>query len=213
VTIHDIEPGDAVHPGRPVTVDRYTTGARINHWITAACLVLLALSGLALFHPSLFFLTSIFGGGIGVLLFFSFLGLFIRFWRANLWRREDGTWLARLHDVLTAHEERLPEVGKYNAGQKAVFWLMSILIVVLIVSGFAIWDQYFAAYTTIEQKRIAVLIHALAAIVIICVWIVHVYAAIWVRGTFSAMIRGHVTGGWAWRHHRKWLRELIGGRN
>jgi formate dehydrogenase subunit gamma len=90
---------------------------------------------------------------------------------------------------------------------------MSILIVVLIVSGFAIWDQYFAAYTTIEQKRIAVLIHALAAIVIICVWIVHVYAAIWVRGTFSAMIRGHVTGGWAWRHHRKWLRELIGGRN
>jgi formate dehydrogenase subunit gamma len=221
VTIRDIEPGDRVHPGRPVTVDRYTTGARINHWITAACLVLLAISGLALFHPSLFFLSGLFGGGqntraihpwIGVVLFFSFLGLFIRFWRANLWEREDGTWLARLHDVLTAHEERLPEVGKYNAGQKAVFWLMSILIVVLILSGLAIWDQYFAQYTTIEQKRIAVLIHALAAIVIICVWIVHVYAAIWVRGTFSAMIRGYVTGGWAWRHHRRWLRELVGGR-
>ena len=219
MTIRDIEPGDAVHPGRPVTVDRYTPGARINHWITATCLVLLAISGLALFHPSLFFLSNLFGGGqntravhpwIGVVLFFSFLGLFIRFWRANLWEREDGTWLARLRDVLTAHEERLPEVGKYNAGQKAVFWLMSILIVVLILSGLAIWDQYFAQFTTIEQKRIAVLIHALAAIVIICVWIVHVYAAIWVRGTFSAMIRGYVTGGWAWRHHRKWLRELIG---
>lgn len=221
MTVHDIEPGDRVHPGRPVTVDRYTAGARINHWITATCLVLLAISGLALFHPSLFFLSGLFGGGqnaraihpwIGVVLFFSFLGMFLRFWRANLWEREDGTWLARLRDVLTAREERLPEVGKYNAGQKAVFWLMSILIVVLIVSGFAIWDQYFAAYTTIEQKRIAVLIHALAAIVIICVWIVHVYAAIWVRGTFSAMIRGYVTGGWAWRHHRKWLRELVGGR-
>jgi len=222
VTIQDVEPGDAVHPGRPVTVDRYTTGARINHWITAACLVLLAISGLALFHPSLFFLSGMFGGGqntraihpwIGVVLFFSFIGLFIRFWRANLWRREDGTWLAKLHDVLTAHEERLPEVGKYNAGQKAVFWLMSILIIVLIASGFAIWDQYFSEYTTVEQKRIAVLIHAIAAVIIICVWIVHVYAAIWVRGTFSAMIRGYVTGGWAWRHHRKWLRELIGRRN
>ncbi len=22
------------------------------------------------------------------------------------------------------------------------------------------------------------------------------------------MTRGTVTGGWAWRHHRKWLREL-----
>ena len=52
-----------VHPGDPVTVDRYTTAARINHWITAASLVLLAMSGLALFHPSLFFLTGLFGGG------------------------------------------------------------------------------------------------------------------------------------------------------
>ena len=46
---------------------------------------------------------------------------------------------------------------------------------------------------------------------IICVWIVHVYAAIWVRGTIGAMTRGQVTGGWAWRHHRKWLRELVSG--
>jgi formate dehydrogenase subunit gamma len=221
MTAYDLEPGDQVHAGDPVTVDRYTAGARINHWITATSLVLLALSGLALFHPSLFFLTGLFGGGqwtraihpwIGVLLFFSFAGLFIRFWRANLWRGEDGTWLARLRDVLAGNDEKLPEVGKYNAGQKVVFWGMSLLIIVLITSGFVIWDQYFSEYTTINQKRIAVLIHALAAVVIICIWIVHVYAAIWVRGTIGAMTRGRVTGGWAWRHHRKWLRELVGGR-
>jgi formate dehydrogenase subunit gamma len=35
-----------------------------------------------------------------------------------------------------------------------------------------------------------------------------VYAAIWVRGTMTAMTSGSVTGGWAWRHHRKWLRKL-----
>jgi formate dehydrogenase subunit gamma len=221
MTAYDLEPGDQVHPGDPVTVDRYTTGARINHWITATSLVLLALSGLALFHPSLFFLTGLFGGGqwtraihpwIGVLLFFSFGGLFIRFWRANLWKSEDGTWLARLRDVLAGNDEKLPEVGKYNAGQKAVFWGMSLLIIILITSGFVIWDQYFAQYTTIDQKRVAVLLHAATAVVIICVWIVHVYAAIWVRGTIGAMTRGRVTGGWAWRHHRKWLRELVGGR-
>jgi formate dehydrogenase subunit gamma len=221
MTAYDLEPGDQVHAGDPVTVDRYTKSARINHWITATSLVLLALSGLALFHPSLFFLTGLFGGGqwtraihpwIGVLLFFSFAGLFIRFWRANLWRREDGTWLARLRDVLAGNDEKLPEVGKYNAGQKAVFWGMSLLIIILIASGFVIWDQYFSEYTTINQKRVAVLIHALTAVVIICLWIVHVYAAIWVRGTIGAMTRGRVTGGWAWRHHRKWLRELVGGK-
>ena len=218
---YDVESGDQVHAGNPVTVDRYTGGARINHWITATCLVLLALSGLALFHPSLFFLTGLFGGGqltraihpwLGVILFFSFAGLFIRFWKANLWKAEDGTWMARLRDVMTAREDRLPEVGKYNAGQKVVFWSMSILIIVLICSGLLIWDQYFAQYSTVETKRSAVLIHALAAVTIICVWIVHVYAAIWVRGTIGAMTKGQVTGGWAWRHHRKWLRELVGKR-
>lgn len=218
-TPDDIEPGDAVHPGHPVTVDRYTVGARINHWITATSLVLLALSGMALFTPRLFFLTGLFGGGqwtraihpwIGVVLFFSFLMLFVRFFKANLPAREDAAWVAHSADLLAGREEKMPEVGKYNAGQKFVFWSMSGLIIVLIASGVVMWDQYFYDLTTIEQKRIAILIHAVAAVCIICVWIIHVYAAIWVKGTIGAMTRGRVTGGWAWRHHRKWLRELVG---
>ncbi|HUL88227.1 MAG TPA: formate dehydrogenase subunit gamma [Pseudolabrys sp.] len=222
MSIRDVAPGDGVHPGDPVVVDRYTTGARINHWITAASLVLLALSGLALFHPSLFWLTGLFGGGantriihpwIGVVLFFGFCGLFLRFWRLNLWEHTDNVWLAKIRDVLSPnHEENLPEVGKYNAGQKLVFWSMSALIIVLITSGIVIWDQYFGPYFSIEQRRIAVLVHAGAAVIAICVWITHVYAAIWVRGTISAMTRGRVTGGWAWRHHRRWLKELVSGK-
>jgi len=222
----DISAGDAVHegahPGDPVVVDRYSTGARINHWVTAISLVLLALSGLALFHPSLFFLTGLFGGGsmtrmlhpwIGVVLFFGFIGLFLRFWRQNLWERTDNVWLSKLRSVLTGDDENLPEVGKYNAGQKMVFWSMSALILVLITSGVVIWEQYFSEYFSTGQKRVAVLVHSVTAIFAICVWIVHVYAAIWVRGTIGAMTRGKVTGGWAWRHHRKWLRELVSGKD
>jgi formate dehydrogenase subunit gamma len=217
---YDVESGDKVNLGDPVTVDRYTAGARINHWITATSLVLLAISGMSLFHPSLFFLSYLFGGGdftrfihpwIGVVLFFGFSGLFLRFWRANLWEGVDNTWLARISDVLRDKEDKLPEVGKYNAGQKMVFWSMSALIIVLITSGIVIWDRYFSNVFSVEQQRFAVLVHATAAVVAICVWIVHVYAAIWVRGTISAMTRGRVTGGWAWRHHRKWLRELVSG--
>ncbi|MCB1535884.1 MAG: formate dehydrogenase subunit gamma [Rhodoblastus sp.] len=214
----NIDSGGRIHPGDPVVVDRYTPGARANHWVTAICLILLALSGLALFTPALFFLTGLFGGGqatraihpwIGVVLFFSFSGLFFRFWKLNLWKREDSKWIAQAGDLVAGHEERMPEVGKYNAGQKMVFWGMSILIVVLILSGLTIWDEYFFAYTSIPTKRIAVLAHSIAAVVIISVWIVHVYAAIWVRGTMGAMTKGQVTGGWAWRHHRKWLKELV----
>ncbi|MCP6657868.1 cytochrome b/b6 domain-containing protein, partial [Klebsiella pneumoniae] len=87
------------------------------------------------------------------------------------------------------NEEKLPELGKYNAGQKFVFWGMSFLILVLIGSGLVIWNVYFSSFTSIEQQRIALLVHALAAVAIICVWIIHVYAAIWVKGTISAMTR------------------------
>ena len=33
---------------------------------------------------------------------------------------------------------------------------------------------------------------------------------IWVKGTISAMTRGSVSGGWAWKHHRKWFRQEVG---
>jgi formate dehydrogenase subunit gamma len=219
--VERIQPGDAIHPGKPVTVDRYGVAARINHWITAASLILLALSGLALFDPSLFFLTALFGGGqntrafhpwIGVVLFVSFFVFFFQLWRANLPASVDWVWLTRLKDVVTGHEENLPEFGKYNAGQKVIFWSMALLILVLIATGLMIWEQYFAPYTSIPTRRIAVLAHAISAVLIICVFILHVYAAIWTRGTLRAMTRGSVTGGWAWRHHRKWLRELAGQR-
>ncbi|WP_159995882.1 formate dehydrogenase subunit gamma [Roseomonas sp. 18066] len=213
------QPGDAVEPGHPVTVSRYGPWARVNHWITASSLILLAISGLALFTPALFFLTTLFGGGqntralhpwIGVLLFVSFFVFFAQLWRANLPAKVDVVWLSKIKDVVGGHEENLPELGKYNAGQKFIFWGMAALILLLIATGVMIWEQYFSAYFGIPLRRWAVLVHSIAAVLIICIFILHVYAAIWTRGTLRAMTRGTVTGGWAWRHHRKWLRELAG---
>jgi formate dehydrogenase subunit gamma len=112
--------------------------------------------------------------------------------------------------VINDDEEGLPELGKYNAGQKLVFWGQSILILLLFCSGLVLWDVYFEDYTTIDQKRLAAVVHALCAIGAILIWIVHVYAAIWVKGTLRAMMRGSVTRGWSWKHHRKWLRQEVG---
>ena len=67
-------------------------------------------------------------------------------------------------------------------------------------------------YVNALGRRWAVLTHSIAAVAIILVFILHVYAAFWTRGTLRAMTRGTVTGGWAYRHHRKWLRELAGRR-
>jgi formate dehydrogenase subunit gamma len=219
VKAEKLQPGDAIHPGPPITVNRYGPAARVNHWVTALALILLAISGLALFDPSLFFLTALFGGGqttrwihpwIGVALVISFYIFFFQLWRANLFTRTDIRWMMQVNDVVAGREEKLPEVGKYNAGQKMIFWGMALLILLLVVTGVIIWDQYFLEATAISTKRIAILTHAVAAVAIICVFILHVYAAIWTRGTLRAMTRGTVTGGWAFRHHRKWFKELAG---
>lgn len=219
-------PGDRIKSRHPLTVSRYRGLTRANHWLTAGCMILLMLSGFAFFDPSLYFLSALFGGGptarwlhpvIGLVLFVSFLGLVVQMWRLNLPRREDVAWSMKLGDLLAGREENLPELGKYNAGQKVVFWGMGGLILVLILTGLMIWEQYIPLWrdyapflASIPARRVAVVLHATAACIAVMVFIMHVYAAIWTRGTLRAMTRGTVTGGWAFRHHRKWLRELAG---
>jgi formate dehydrogenase subunit gamma len=200
------------------TIVRYATASRINHWITAGCFVLLVLSGLSMFHPMLFFLSELFGGGqwtravhpwIGVTLMASYTGLIIQFWRDEMWTRDDLAWSEAIAKVLVNEEEGVPEVARFNAGQKFVFWAMALLVPALFFSGLVIWEVYFFSYTTIEQQRVALLVHSLAAIAAIIVWIVHVYAGLWIRGSMRAMMQGWVTPGWAYRHHRKWFRRLV----
>lgn len=198
---------------------RYTTSQRINHWIIAISFVLLALSGLALFHPSMFWLTNLFGGGpwtrilhpfIGVVLFVCFFLFAVRMVRHNTFDRSDAAWLRHFDDVLNAHDERIPEVGRYNAGQKILFFALVLLVLGLLVTGVVMWREYFSFYFPIWAIRLASVLHAIFALLMICAIIVHIYAGIWVKGSVKAMTRGTVTRGWAWKHHRAWFREEIG---
>jgi len=211
--------GDKIESRDPLVVRRYGAFTRANHWLTALAMVILILSGFAFFSPSLFFLTALFGGGqtarwlhplAGIVMAASFLVLFLQMVRLNLPRREDVTWTAHIGDLLKGHEERMPLLGKYNAGQKLVFWGMAGLLTVMVVTGLMIWEQYFPDLVSIPTRRLALALHSVSAVLMVLLLVLHVYAAIWTRGTLRAMIRGTVTGGWAFKHHRKWLRELAG---
>ena len=197
---------------------RYTANDRTNHWIIAITFVLLALSGLALFHPSMFWLTAIFGGGqwtrilhpfVGVVMFVSFLILALRFWHHNVLDSSDLQWLKQIDDVLAKREDKLPEIGRYNAGQKLLFFVMVACMILLLLSGIVIWRRYFSFYFPITLIRLAAVIHAATAFVLIVGIIVHIYAALWVKGSIRAMTRGTVTLGWARKHHPRWFRESI----
>lgn len=201
-------------------VQRHGMNERLNHWVVAITFVLLALSGLALFHPAFFFLTNLFGGGtwsrilhpfIGVVMFVSFLALTAKFWKDNHITEADREWGKHLSEIMANEAKDLPEIGKYNLGQKYLFWTLVAIIPTLMVSGFIIWQPWFAPIFPIGPVRFAVLIHALAAFIGILAIIVHVYAAIWTRGTFRAMTRGTVTAAWARHHHPAWYKEVSKG--
>lgn len=201
----------------PHMLQRYTAPERVNHWVVAICFVLLALTGLALFHPVFWPLIDLFGGGtwtriihpyIGFLMTLSFIGLFFRFRPHNRMTHEDKEWLMHMGEMLKGDESNLPEQGKFNAGQKLVFICASVLMVLLILSGLVMWRSYYNL--PVDLVRIAVVVHAASATLLIAIIMVHIYAAIWVKDTFRAMGSGKVSRAWARQHHRRWYREMTG---
>jgi formate dehydrogenase subunit gamma len=209
-------------PDRHDLIVRYTANERTNHWVVAIGFVLAALSGLALFHPSLYWLSQLFGGGtwtrilhpfIGVLMALAFLFLSLAVGKDNRMQAQDWQWLRRARDVVNNREEHVPEVGRYNGGQKLLFFVTVVCMLGLVLSGVFIWRPFFAMYFAIGLVRLAAVLHAAFALVLICAIIVHIYSGIWVKGSIRAMTRGTVTPGWAWKHHRAWFRETTHAAN
>lgn len=202
-------------------LQRYNDRERLNHWVIALLFVLTGLSGLAFFHPAFYFFTNLFGGGqwarilhpfMGVVMFVSFLGLFFRLWRDNVMNDADKEWRAHSGDMLRGDKKKMPPVGKYNAGQKMMFWVTALSLLVMLVTGVMFWRPWFAPVFPIAVQRAAVLLHSVAAVILILSTIVHVYAAIWVKGSVRAMTRGTVTDAWARQHHTLWHEQMTRGK-
>ena len=200
-------------------IKRYEERERMNHWFIVLMFLLAGLSGLAFFHPSLFFLSNLFGGGswarimhpfMGVLMAVGFAFLAAKLWRANVVTAADREWRKHMGDMLRGNKSAMPPVGKYNYGQKMVFWAMVGSLVVLLVTGFIFWRPWFAGYFQVDVLRAAALLHSVAAVVLIAATIMHVYAAIWVKGTTRAMTRGTVSEDWAKVNHALWHKEVTG---
>jgi formate dehydrogenase subunit gamma len=200
------------------TVRRYREGQRMNHWFIVLMFVLAACSGLAFFHPSLFFLSTFVGGGswarilhpfLGLLMVIGFVFLFAGLWRDNLMNEQDRAWRREAGRMLRGDKDGMPPVGKYNAGQKIVFWVLAVSLLVLLVTGFMFWRPWFDGAFAIPVQRVALVLHAVAAVALVIGVVIHVYAAIWIHGTMRAMTRGTVTESWARRNHPLWYAEAV----
>lgn len=201
-------------------VTRYNASERVNHWVTAISFILLAASGLALFHPAFFFLSNLLGGGtwsrilhpfIGVVMVVSFFIFATQLWKQNKITAADREWQKHFGDILCNKATQLPEIGKYNIGQKYMFWILVLAIALLLVSGVVMWQPWFTPIFPIGVVRLASLLHAIAGFIAILAIIVHIYSAYWVKGSVRSMTRGTVTAAWAKHHHPAWYKEVSKG--
>jgi len=201
---------------------RHGNAARVTHWAVALVFTALFLSGLALFSPFFFWLSTLFGGGplmrfihpiAGVALVLIFYPYALSHVADNRWLPADSQWLANMVAYMRKDHAKVGDTAKYNGGQKLMYWSMLPIIAVLAVTGVMLWQPWFAPSFGAGTRRVAGLLHAVSAFVMFVGIGVHVYAAIWTKGSIDAMIRGTVTRAWARFHHPAWYRTMTGGKD
>ncbi|RJT91766.1 formate dehydrogenase subunit gamma [Arthrobacter frigidicola] len=190
---------------------------RASHWFMVICFILVAMSGLSWFFPSLNWLNSVLGTPqlarilhpfLGTVVFVVLMFLFARFVKYNLPERQDAIWFRNVKNVLSGDHSQPLQIGKYNAGQKILFWGIMGLISLLMLSGVVIWRPWFAHYFEIPLIRIALLTHAVAGVSLILLIIGHAYLAFWVKGSIRGMVTGYVSRRWAKSHHDRWYQQI-----
>ena len=194
---------------------RYRFGERMVHWAAAISYVYLLLTGLALWTPALYWIAVVLGGGFLTRALHPWVGVFftgIVIWMWAMWRRDmrvtaaDREWRAAMAQYIRNEDDRVPAAGRFNYGQKALFWLMVWGAVALLVSGLVLWVPDAVPVNLRVLRDAAILVHAVAALVTIGGFIVHLYMGIAVvPGGLSAITHGEVTEEWARHHHPRWL--------
>ena len=199
---------------------RYTFGERVVHWVAGLSYVYLLLTGLAFYSPHLYWLAGLLGGGgfsrvwhpvAGVVFTLTVLWMYAM-WRGDMRTSEaDRAWARALLHYIRNEDENLPPAGRFNLGQKQLFWLMFWGGIVLFLSGVVLWFPEHIPWRLRALQQAAILIHVIAALLTIGGFIIHVYmGTAVVRKGFSSIIRGEVSETWARTHHRLWLDEITG---
>jgi formate dehydrogenase subunit gamma len=199
-------------------LERFSLAERATHWLVAASFVYAVLSGLSLWSPRLYWLAAVLGGGPTMArwhpwagaVFAAMFAILFRWWRRQMWMdADDRLWLRHGHRFMAHQESGLLESGRFNAGQKALFWVQSVSGLALLATGLVLWWP-----ETMPRglREAAVLLHPAAAVVSIAGLIVHIYmGTAAVPGALRSMTRGWVSDRWAQMHHSKWHREVRRG--
>jgi formate dehydrogenase subunit gamma len=201
------------------TIVRFGWFERFVHWLTAVSWLVLAITGLnvafgrqlllPLMGEDAFSTMTEWGKYAHNFLAFPFtLGIILIFlsWvRYNLPNRIDIDWLRQAGGMLWhAH----PPAEKFNAGQKAVFWIVVLAGGLVAASGYVLLFPFW--FTDIAGQQTAHVAHSLLAVLMIAAILGHIYiGTLGMEGAFEAMGSGDVDLNWAKEHHSLWVEEEL----
>ncbi len=200
------------------TVVRFNAFERFIHWMTAACFIVLAISGLNITFGKVLLLPlmgeaafagwSQWGKYAHNYLSFPFtIGvavIFLMWFAGNLPNRVDIEWLKRGGGIIGDDH---PPAYRFNAGQKGVYWIVVLGGTAAAISGYILMFPFYGGLT-ISGMQIAQIVHSVVGVLFIAVMLAHIYiGTIGMEGAFEAMGTGEVDVNWAKQHHSLWLEE------
>jgi formate dehydrogenase subunit gamma len=197
---------------------RYSFQERWVHWLAAFSYIYLMLTGLAFWSPWLFWMAVVLGGGtvsrelhpwVGLVFSVAVLLMYQK-WSSQMrkTKEDDAFWRAIGHYIRN-EDDQVPSADRFNAGQKLLFWGFFWCGAALLISGFILWQPNWIPWSLRYLRYFAVLIHPIAALLTIGLFIIHVYMGTAMeRGAFGSVIRGDVSTSWAKRYHRVWYDQL-----
>ncbi len=209
-----MHPVNLENPGRIV---RYAFRERLIHAVAGLSYFYLMLTGLAFWTPALYWLAIVLGGGYLSRLLHPWLGLVFAaavvsmaatWWRDMRITDADKKWRRAMGHYVRNEDVSVPPAGRFNYGQKMLFWIMVWGGLILLASGLVMWFVAAVPWELNVLRLMAPLVHAVAALVTIGGFIVHVYMGLAVvPGGFHAIVHGDVSETWARHHHPAWRRD------
>jgi len=198
---------------------RFNAFERFSHWLTAVSFVVLGLTGLNITFGKLMLLPMIGPEAFSSLsqaakyvhnfvsaAFVIGLVLIVALWiKDNIPRKVDVDWVKQGGGFIKS--KHAPS-GRFNAGEKLVFWFALGAGVAVIISGYLLIFPFYV--TDIAGMQIAQIVHAVVAVLFVAVIIAHIYiGTLGMEGAFEAMATGEVDLNWAKEHHDLWLEEQL----
>jgi formate dehydrogenase subunit gamma len=198
---------------------RYSFRERLMHWVSGVSYLYLLATGLAIWSPWLLWLGVILGGltisrmlhpWVGVIFFLSVVWMY-RVWAAQMHSTErDKEWWHSIRHYIRNEDDQVPAEDRFNAGQKVLFWGFFWCAIVLLLTGLVLWEPQWIPWSLRFLRRLAILLHPIAALLTIALFMVHVYMGTAVeRGAFGSIVRGDVSRKWAARYHRLWYDRVV----